>query len=136
MLPDLITRNQIETPEQRLARQIETLREITELSLRLARQAAAVAEAFPGDPSQAAKPRPSTHPSLVFERLVRAIRANIALEIRLAGHNPPAPRSEDAAPPADAADPGLTGQDDLSLIGRLSRHDRRALAKRLRTVRP
>jgi hypothetical protein len=51
-----------ETQDQRLARQLASLREVTGFSLRLARQAALEAEPLPQEPTPVVQPRPNGVP--------------------------------------------------------------------------
>jgi hypothetical protein len=129
-----------ETQEERTARHLNTLREITDLARNLAFKAAYDATHQPPEPQlhldARPKPRPQADPRLAFERLARTIRDLITLERRIAGQPALAQQAADPAPANPNEDPSLTTQDDLATFGRLSRHDRRAMEKRLRTARP
>jgi hypothetical protein len=116
-----------ETASARADRQLATLAELAELTLRVLRKTAddAIAEPPPLPDSAGAKPRRAA-PSQVFDRLAKSLRETIALENRIAGVPAPLPdklaapdkRSPGRAvpsylrkPPADPA-----ARDDLSLI--------------------
>ena len=86
----------VETTQARLAYQQAVLRELTELGMRLTRALCDEVEA------KGERPQPRTaDPALMFSRLSRAIRLNLALETRLAegGLVAQRPRAERAADP-------------------------------------
>jgi hypothetical protein len=108
-----------ESPAERKARQLATLRRLGELTMGLAEAAAAKAAqhlAEPGPPEPDGK---QADPVLAFTRLSRAVRQTIALEIRVASddvapHRPPPPDPRRpllrrALHRAAAADPGRPG---------------------------
>jgi len=89
-----------ETDAERRARHLDMLREIAELAMAVARDAAAKAT----DPNPAPAERPD--PGLTFARATRAARQAIALETRIAaGDLPPMRAPRPARDPAAAADP-------------------------------
>ena len=88
-----------ETPAERRARQLDQLREMTELGMAVARDAAAKATSPTPDPE-------APDPGLTFARATRAVRQAIALENRIAaGDLAPIRQTRPARDPAAPPDP-------------------------------
>lgn len=126
-----------ETQPERKARHLDTLREVTETCLDLARKTAAKArEALEApDPVDTKQPRrPDYH--AIFDRHARTIRTLIALEARIAEDKPPRAARAPASAPPDADPEPVRPPDPRRDLLRSALHDSvRAHPERTRICR-
>ena len=98
-----------ETDDERRARHLETLREMAELAMAVARDAAAKSIAPDPEPAPDPGPKPGRKPDpkvgfgLTFARATRAVRETIALEARIAAGELARPRARGARPYSELA---------------------------------